>query len=1044
MLRTCQKLFIFWTTSSFAVYSDQYQVKPLLPPTSRYSMNSYCVQRKIGKRDFYLGARGPYAFTGKEYEAMKSLGLDKKLSPSWLYPWCFRNGADNSDYYQRVVDVLRQQSSPFFSICYHAARENVPAITAEDESNDLWLGDGHPEYAYRLEPIFAAIRDEKSSWLPDSHNYKRQYLKKHALPLIKEKLPFYQHSDHAWSRHDYYVLSEILQNVTFMETGIQNALPWGMSGVGFYYLASQTGNRAVADKSAKFFNTARCRGVMRQFGGNKSWVCWRGFEPLALMAPNMARGRQHAHGVNVASGGYPYTHNRIYVFEPYLAGVNLYLNEGFATSLYDDVEGDGYYELSPLGHLVQELQDFINRHPDRGITYAPVALLMDWEMTEPTWTGTSYGRFLPFDDCQQMNYGILFNLLFPELQEEGYSYFSTTPYGDLFDLLKPNVPEQGVDPKALENYKVCFALGGLRVDEDLERKIKNYVKKGGTFIINAADCNEHLTADFLGLQIGSETVESCMTNSHLTAKSFVDKPYDLMKVELQGAEPIYSDDKGNPVVTKFQYGNGYVLAVMARYFIEKKAVKKEHDDFAQKKLLTFTADFMGHLLSGLTPIEVVIPEKNRHDFGWSLARKENGWVLTLINYSYERETARVVKHATAHVEATYPGVKVPVKLIVHVPVQDVLEWIEDRDIDWKIENGNAVIETSLASGEIKVIEIQPGEIELEPVERPVNHALNRPVSTSSEEEGHEDYQLVDGVMDRDNGWWSKDRQSASAYKLPQTAVISLEEMRQIDHIEILFHYWRRKRPEKYARPRYTRFFVETSIDGRAWNMVFDERQNVKSAVGFPLVRWFEPRMAKFVRLTVTENNLDAGAQVIEMKVFGTEREKVQLLRKPAHPGKITFPVEVATVGEDRTIYLTNLQPESASSDYLPVGKTLKSLCGGVTLKATREDSGKYFSHSLYAQANSQYVFNLNAGSQCFLAVVGFGAIQHNGNTVTFKVYVDDIKKYDSGIFKKGDWPKAVCVDVSNGKKLRLEVDDAGDGIRNDYAWWGDARLIMAE
>ena len=69
-------------------------------------------------------------------------------------------------------------------------------------------------------------------------------------------------------------------------------------------------------------------------------------------------------------------------------------------------------------------------------------------------------------------------------------------------------------------------------------------------------------------------------------------------------------------------------------------------------------------------------------------------------------------------------------------------------------DGRAVIETSVASGQFKMIEIQPHQIELKPVERYVNHALNRPVKVTSFEEGHGGEELVDGDSSRENGWWS--------------------------------------------------------------------------------------------------------------------------------------------------------------------------------------------------------------------------------------------------------------------------------------------------
>jgi hypothetical protein len=35
----------------------------------------------------------------------------------------------------------------------------------------------------------------------------------------------------------------------------------------------------------------------------------------------------------------------------------------------------------------------------------------------------------------------------------------------------------------------------------------------------------------------------------------------------------------------------------------------------------------------------------------------------------------------------------------------------------------------------------------------------------------------------------------------------------------------------------------------------------------------------------------------------------------------------------------------------------------------------------------------------------------------------------------------VVVDVSGAQKLTLVITDAGDGLVDDYSWWGEARLI---
>ncbi len=63
-----------------------------------------------------------------------------------------------------------------------------------------------------------------------------------------------------------------------------------------------------------------------------------------------------------------------------------------------------------------------------------------------------------------------------------------------------------------------------------------------------------------------------------------------------------------------------------------------------------------------------------------------------------------------------------------------------------------------------------------------------------------------------------------------------------------------------------------------------------------------------------------------------------------------------------------------------------------------------------------------------------------GGSVVFRVLVDDQCRFDSGVMKMGDAPKAVHVPLDGADELRLEARDAGDGIICDMANWADARL----
>ena len=63
-------------------------------------------------------------------------------------------------------------------------------------------------------------------------------------------------------------------------------------------------------------------------------------------------------------------------------------------------------------------------------------------------------------------------------------------------------------------------------------------------------------------------------------------------------------------------------------------------------------------------------------------------------------------------------------------------------------------------------------------------------------------------------------------------------------------------------------------------------------------------------------------------------------------------------------------------------------------------------------------------------------------TVRFKVAGDGKELWRSGILSKEQPAQRVDVDLRGVDTLELVVDDAGDGIRGDYADWADARLTF--
>ncbi|MNC96936.1 NPCBM/NEW2 domain protein [compost metagenome] len=56
------------------------------------------------------------------------------------------------------------------------------------------------------------------------------------------------------------------------------------------------------------------------------------------------------------------------------------------------------------------------------------------------------------------------------------------------------------------------------------------------------------------------------------------------------------------------------------------------------------------------------------------------------------------------------------------------------------------------------------------------------------------------------------------------------------------------------------------------------------------------------------------------------------------------------------------------------------------------------------------------------------------------MYVDDVKQFDSGIVTGSSATQAFALNITGAKKLRLVVNDAGNGNTFDHGDWADAFL----
>ena len=106
-------------------------------------------------------------------------------------------------------------------------------------------------------------------------------------------------------------------------------------------------------------------------------------------------------------------------------------------------------------------------------------------------------------------------------------------------------------------------------------------------------------------------------------------------------------------------------------------------------------------------------------------------------------------------------------------------------------------------------------------------------------------------------------------------------------------------------------------------------------------------------------------------------------------------------------------------------------------------SGEIYQHGLGVTSHAELWIDLAAKAKRFVSMAGIDDARKTGHgSVSFEVWVDGAKRYDSGIVRPGDPARLVSVDLTGARQMILFVDDGGDGTADDVADWGGAAIIM--
>lgn len=373
------------------------------------------------------------------------------------------------------------------------------------------------------------------------------------------------------------------------------------------------------------------RGAARQYGG--SWINYASGNfgdscNYFTHNPHLPRSAQYwFHSRYSITDGVSASWYRKLYYLNYLGGASaIYWEQNLVNQWLLPGPGTHPIQLSPFGRATEEFQAFVDRLPDRGEPYTPIALLLS--------SGHAYERVNY--SCKMLHHfqenkndlelRELFNVCWhPSAILEGQpaspdvQSMPSGVYGDIFDVLV----DRPAKAKAMHQYPVVWAAGDVKLAGEMLPIVEEYVKNGGTLVVNINQAKDLPTA-LTGLAMTGITrraEEWRLTD--LKARSTT--PYDVMEVKLMQAERLASAGPGlgaPPLITRNQVGKGSVIVVTAPHGLG-------HDERAHPCLPVL----MNALTDELLPVEVRLKngERPSGEIMYSFNKTKDGWLVALFN-----------------------------------------------------------------------------------------------------------------------------------------------------------------------------------------------------------------------------------------------------------------------------------------------------------------------------------------------------------------------------------------------------------------------------
>ena len=423
----------------------------------------------------------------KAFEATGSLPV-----PTFAGFWAKRT-------HQALVGEVKLDYDDFNA--WIARHPNLVGIELLDE----WVGDFHLTRAHRL-PSYAS--DVERAYVTNryySHfSEGRPGILRDAHEYVRRKLEL-----NYWATNHFAALTSNIMSADFM------AAAWGAKCV----------EEEVTDTNMEGANwemrwelpAFSCRGAARQFGIPWTWyvaIFKSGYtkdgrwekETTCVQDPG---GRDPTGGgMFRREGGLSPSLQRRGLFYGYLAGATFLQTEMARMQLFSIDREKKAEVLSDRGRAWVEVDAFARKHPDRGVPYTPVAILMPFDQGYGTHGGQGwYHNVSTYSEGDHMLDGVFYSVIpgreRDAEQRRGVEHcFHNVELPMMYDALVPDSPQ---DPEkflaALKAYPAAILAGQYlgRGVAGFWPTLSRYVREGGTLLMPRGSLTETAAARLAGL-----------------------------------------------------------------------------------------------------------------------------------------------------------------------------------------------------------------------------------------------------------------------------------------------------------------------------------------------------------------------------------------------------------------------------------------------------------------------------------------------------------------------------------------------------------------